>query len=64
MVDGPREGGAEAGGVGAAVGVCDCVCEAEDLLVVAVVVLEHDINEHVILDFDLVFIFEGDLSFS
>ena len=43
------ERSAEAGEVGAAVSVRDGVGEAEDLIVVGVVVLENDIGEDVVL---------------
>ena len=62
LVDRAGERGAEAGGVRAAIGVRDGVGEAEDLVVVAVVVLQNDIHIHVVLDLGLVLVFERDLA--
>ena len=63
LVDGAGERGAEAGEMRAAVGVRDGVREAEDLVVVAVVVLERRRSTiHFVLDFDLVLVPEIDLA--
>ena len=48
LVDAAGEGGAEAGEVGAAVAVRDGVGEAEDLVVVGIVVLENHVGEDVV----------------
>ena len=64
LIDRAGERRAEAGGVRAAIRIRDRVGEAQNLVVVAVVVLQHDIHIHVVLDLGLILVFESDLAFS
>ena len=56
LIDGARQRGAKTSGMRAAVGVRDGVGIAKDLVVVAVVVLHHEVHEHVVLDFHLILV--------
>ena len=56
LVDRARQRRAKTSRMCAAIRIRDGVGEAEDLVVVAVVVLQHEIHEHVILDLLLVLV--------
>ena len=56
LIDRARQRGAKTGRVRAAIRVRNGVGEAEDLIVVAVVVLHHEIHKHVVLDLLLVLV--------
>ena len=62
LVDRAGERGAEACEMRAAVRIRDGVCETKNLVVVAVVVLQHDIEVHVVGDLVLILVAETDLA--